>query len=98
MTDAAHLHAVAEVRTAHAKRYMGQLCKHFAHKVPAEVGETDATVSFPFGTLRARAEGDILTLDVAAAPDDLARIEDVVASHLLRFAFCEEIAVDWRPV
>lgn len=99
MTDTTEtVHAVAEVRTAHAKRYMGQLCKHFSHKLPAELGETSASVTFPFGVLNASAEGDLLTLDVAAAPEDLGRIEDVVASHLVRFAFREELAVEWRPL
>ncbi|MBP7000735.1 DUF2218 domain-containing protein [Amaricoccus sp.] len=98
MTDATETQrAVAEVRTAHAKRYMGQLCKHFAHKVPAELEETSGVVRFPFGTLHARAEDDRLILEVEATPENLARIEEVTASHLVRFAFREEIAIDWRP-
>ena len=33
----------------------------------------------------------------AAAPADLERMQTVIASHLVRFAFREELSVDWQP-
>ena len=79
-------------------RYLGQLCKHFAHKVPALFEASDGEISFPAGICRLHAEGDALTMTVEAAdPEAIARLQDVVASHLLRFAFREELAIDWQP-
>lgn len=42
-------------RTASAAKYLQQLCKHFAHKVPAEWDTETGEVSFPFGHCRMEA-------------------------------------------
>ena len=40
----------------------------------------------------------MLTLTVETGdPEALAQLQDVVARHLVRFAFREELAVEWRP-
>ena len=36
----------ATVPTSHARRYMVQLCKHFAHRVPATFDERDGRIQF----------------------------------------------------
>lgn len=88
----------ALVTTQKASRYLVQLCKHFGHKVPAEWSETDGVVRFEPGTCRMAATGEALTLSCeSATPDALAVVQDVVASHLVRFAWKEELTVSWTP-
>ena len=82
--------------TPKAAGYLAQLCKHFGHKVPASHEGNDGQISFSSGTCRLHAEEAALTMTVeAATPEDIARLEEVVASHLLRFAFREELKVEW---
>ncbi|TBW34639.1 DUF2218 domain-containing protein [Siculibacillus lacustris] len=88
--------AVAQIATADASRYLQQLCKHFAHKLPTTFDPTAGRIDFPLGpvTLAATAE----RLDLAVASDDAARLadlQDVVERHLVRFAFRETLAVAW---
>src|SRR5262245_59348360 len=87
----------ARVATALAARYLGQLCKHFAHKLPVRQTEREGRIDFPIGICRLEAEGDTLVLN-AEAPDadSLARLEEVVARHLERFAFRDKPAIDWH--
>lgn len=89
--------STAAVATPNAGRYLQQLCKHFQHKLPVTHDERSGHIAFPIGDCRLTAAGDILTLALAA-PDDaqLQQLQDVVARHLLRFAFREELRVDWR--
>lgn len=38
------------VSSDRASRYLQQLCKHFAHKVPVEFTTETGQITFPFGT------------------------------------------------
>jgi hypothetical protein len=90
------LSAVAEVRTEMAARYLGQLCKHFQHRLPVELDADRGRIAFEAGVCTLAASPGLLTLRVEAADADaLARVEDVVARHLLRFAFREPPEVMW---
>ena len=92
------LTSTAVVTTPKAAGYAAQLCKHFSHKVPARFEGSDGEVTFGAGTCRLHAEGDRLTLTVKGADADaIARLQDVMGQHLLRFAFREELTVDWQP-
>jgi hypothetical protein len=88
----------AILQTAMAPRYLGQFCKHFAHKLPVELDETNAAgvVTFGSGHCRLNADAAALTITVDAA-DSVAvvNLQDVVARHLVRFAFREEVALAW---
>lgn len=97
MTETQILRAVAHVPTAHASKYLQQLCKHFAHKIPATFDEAQGSLAFSLGDCRLTARGGTLELAVSS-PDAaaLAQLEDVVARHLVRFAFREELAIDWQ--
>jgi hypothetical protein len=75
------------------RRYMTQLCKHFEHKVPVTLEEDSGSISFPMGACLLRAEADRLVMRVAG--EDLARLEDVVARHLQRFAFRAPPEIVW---
>jgi hypothetical protein len=89
--------AVARVPTAHASRYLQQLCKHWAHKFPVEFTPRDGRIEMSAGVLILDADGEGLGLRLTAEPADLERMEGVVADHLQRFAFRETLAFDWTP-
>ncbi len=87
----------AEIATAHAQRYLTQLCKHFQHRCPVELGDAAGSITFTAGTCSLRADAGALTLSLAA-PDEahLVQLQDVVSRHLVRFAFREALEVNWR--
>ena len=90
--------SIAHVRTELPRRYMGQLCKHFEHELPVTLEETSGLIAFSFGTCTLRAEAAALVLQADAEDaETLARTEDVVARHLLRFAFREPPEIVWHP-
>ena len=90
------MRSVARMATPHASRYLQQLCKHFAHKIPATFDEKTGQVDFPFGTCMLEAGDGVLKLSLSS-PDEaqLTQLEGVVERHLLRFAFREDLTVDW---
>ena len=90
------LNAQADVPTASASKYLQQLCKHFAHKLPAQYDEHAGTLEFPMGRATLKAENELLKIHVSAKDQDgLKSLEDVVARHLERFAFRETLAIAW---
>ncbi|AVO39412.1 DUF2218 domain-containing protein [Pukyongiella litopenaei] len=84
--------------TAHARKYLQQMCKHFAHKIEVAYSETDASCAFPFGKAQMFADDAALRFEVAAEDaENLDRARQVIESHILRFAFREKIeALDWQ--
>lgn len=49
------------VQTESARKYLQQLCKHFAHKVPASWTEEAGSVTFPYGDCTMQAtEGELV--------------------------------------
>ena len=85
------------IGTEQASRYLQQLCKHFAHKRPVTFDEHAGEISFTAGECRLRAEGGALRILLdAPSAEDMAQLKDVVIRHLVRFAFREELAVDWQ--
>jgi hypothetical protein len=85
------------IPTASASRYLQQLCKHFAHKLPVEYDPTIGKISFKIGDCDLRAEPDALHLALTAPdPEQLEPLKDVVIRHLERFAFREALSVEWR--
>lgn len=94
------LSSEARVATAAARRYLGQLCKHFQHKLPVSLDEQRGRIEFSAGVCELDAtEPELLALRVNAADEaSVANVEDVVTRHLQRFAFREELNVRWtRP-
>lgn len=87
--------STAVVLTPHSTRYMGQLVKHFAHRLPTELDGDSGRIDFPIGACTVTA-GPALILTCDAEPANMAQLQDVVARHLVRFAFREnELAVAW---
>ena len=97
-TEAVMRTAEARVATERAGRYLAQLCKHFEHKLPVTLGEAAGRIDFPFGHCDLRAQGEMLVLTAVAADEAaLDQVQDVIARHLLRFAFRDVLAVKWEP-
>ena len=88
--------SVARIATPNAAKYLVQLCKHFQHKLPAEWTENAGSIEFTAGRCRLSAADGELVISLASPDEALLRqLEDVVARHLVRFAFREELAIAW---
>ena len=89
----------ANVATEHASRYLQQLCKHWAHKFPVEFDPSHGVIDLSMG--RTVMDADATTLHIVVTTeeaDSIERLETVVADHIKRFAFREELVFDWnRP-
>ena len=90
--------AVTRVPTAHASRYLQQLCKHWSHKFPVEFTPENGRIEMSAGVLILDADPEGLGLQLTAEADNIERMEGVVADHLKRFAFREELVFDWKAV
>ncbi|MGA9659184.1 MAG: DUF2218 domain-containing protein [Asticcacaulis sp.] len=88
--------STAILKTNHASRYLQQLCKHFAHKIPVEFTPVDGRITLPFGLCTLSAQDSALTLIVTGEDDKLEQMEQVITNHLARFAFRENIALTWQ--
>lgn len=87
----------ARLTTDKAARYMTQLAKHWSHKFAVTLDDTTAQIPLPIGDCRMVADDTGLDITVETAdPEGLAKLEQVVADHLLRFAFREGVeALVW---
>ncbi len=91
--------AKARVISDKSRQYLVQLCKHFAHKVPAEYDSdgSNGRIAFEVGSCRLTATYDALTIDCEAETKaDLERVKLIVADHLVRFAWREDIRITWN--
>ena len=88
----------ASIVTEHGSRYLQQLCKHWAPKFSVEftpeTGRIDASED---RSVFMSATPAALSVEVAA-PDAEALIkwQEIVAVHLQRFGFREELTFDWQ--
>ncbi len=89
--------SIARVATEQPRRYLSQLCKHFEHRLPVTLTEDHGHIAFSFGTCTLHTEADTLVMQ-AEAEDEAALVqtEDVVARHLLRFAFRAPPEISWQ--
>jgi len=89
--------STADVATESASKYLQQLCKHWSHKMVTEFDPAKGRVDFPSGAqLFLEADASALHLKLEASGDSIERMEGVVADHLKRFAFREELVFDWK--
>jgi catechol 2,3-dioxygenase len=93
-TAATGLGSRAVVETDKPSPFFLQLAKHFRHKLEVTFDERRAVIPFPAGHVEVEAGQDALILTAyAQTPADLARVEDVVGSHLERFGRRDELQV-----
>jgi hypothetical protein len=91
------LTATSHVPTATPGRYIGRLCKHFAHKIPVSFDEQQGRIEFASGLALLQAENDGLRLTVQSPDQEqLDTLKQVVASHFERFAWQEALSLDWH--
>ncbi len=102
--------ATAAVPTAHASKYLQQLCKHWQHNLRVEFTPDHGTVTFPKdargadwprdGLVTFDAGPETLTVRIdASVGEQLEGLQGAVARHLDRFAFREApLAFDWRAI
>jgi hypothetical protein len=102
------LSAIADVPTAHASKYLQQLCKHWQHNLSVTFTPDHGTVAFPKDARGADwPEDALVTFDAEAGAlavridasnrEHLDAMKGVVARHLDRFAFREApLGFDWR--
>jgi catechol 2,3-dioxygenase len=92
------LRSRADVATDRPSPYLLQLAKHFRHKLDVRFDARAGTIPFAFGRCELRAGDGVLHLEaIAATPAELARVEEVVGSHLERFGRRHELSVAWSP-
>jgi hypothetical protein len=88
----------ARVVTDRPHRYAKQLASHFGRKLETHWDEEtgQGSLSFSSGTATMNATPDALLLVVEGDADDLARLEDVVGRHLVRFGTKDELVAEWH--
>jgi uncharacterized protein len=89
----------ADVPTENGARYVRQLVQHWSHKFPvrfADEHNAESVVDLPAVKARfhAHPQGIAIVLEYAA-DTDADRMEQVVAEHLQRFGFKEELRFNW---
>ena len=86
--------------TPNAQKFMTQLCKHFGHKVPAEVEGDTGQVRFAAGLAEMRSDDQQLVVVLSGdSGEAVASLQEVIDSHLKRFAFREDFTgMAWSPV
>ena len=89
---------LGRAETGSASRYLQQLCKHWGHKFEVAFDPAHGRIDFdPDTACILDAHSDRLEMQLEGA--DRARVErmtGVVTDHLKRFAFREELSVEWR--
>ena len=88
--------STARVSTVSGSRYLQQLCKHWGHKYEVTFDPKHGEIALPFGPLVMDATPEQLTVVLETHdPASIDRFEGVVAEHVQRFAFREQLAFDW---
>jgi hypothetical protein len=87
----------AKVATASGGKYVQQLCKHWAHKLPVNLDGDAGTVTFPGAVITMTGAPDAIVFSIAGNEgDEVERLKEVVERHLDRFAFREApLAYEW---
>ena len=108
MSAVATVSAAARVPTAHAGKYLQQLCKHWQHNLEVSFTADHGTVAFPRDARGAEwpgdaavtlgAEADALAIRIdASAAGEIEALKGAVERHLDHFAFREApLAYHWN--
>lgn len=90
--------AFARIETDNARKYLAQLCKHFAHKLEVELTEDKGIFHFTTGHAVIEADDAALTMSIEAEDaEKVTQVEGIIDAHLLRFAFREKLdSITWR--
>ncbi|WGM46027.1 hypothetical protein KOAAANKH_00892 [Brevundimonas sp. NIBR10] len=85
------------VATSNASKYLTQLSKHWSHRFPDLTYTAErADIPLPGGPCVLTADPQALHIVIDGSDAQTAeRLEGVVAEHLRRFAFREDLTFDW---
>ena len=80
-----------------ARTYMIQLCKHFGHKIEAKFDDVHGRIVFGERVCELEVSApDVLRISLSADSEaSLHAVADIVDRHLRRFAFKEELQIQW---
>lgn len=89
--------SAAYFETSNGRKYLTQLCKHFAHKIEVSYSEDRGECHFAGGLGRLEADEKGLRMAVEANDEEwLNRAQSIIEVHLVRFAFREQLeSLDW---
>jgi hypothetical protein len=90
------LRSEASIGTEVPDRYLVQLCKQFAHNIPATYSGTKGRAEFGFGHCTMQASKRYLTLIVEAEDEQsLARMQHLIGLRLERCMWRERPVINW---
>ena len=89
--------AESTVPTPNATSYLRQLCRHWEHKYPVTFDDTQGRIELPKAVCTLNASPTTLNVQVATFDqEDQAHMLEVVAEHLQRFGFREQLVFNWQ--
>ncbi|MBC8129628.1 MAG: DUF2218 domain-containing protein [Rhizobiaceae bacterium] len=89
--------STSTLETANGSRYLQQLCKHWSHKFTVDFDSKQGTIELPTGVCMLDAAPSQLVIKVdAQEATNLGKLEEVVADHIKRFAFKEDLSFHWK--
>jgi hypothetical protein len=84
--------ATARFETANGRKYLVQMCKHFAHKTEVEYTDEKGRCVLSPGPADMVADEEGITFIVSAEDETgLQRLQEIITRHLVRFAFRENL-------
>jgi hypothetical protein len=87
----------ADVATERPERYAKQLVSHLGRKLDFTQNGATATATVAGTVASITTREDVLVLEVNGTdPEGVARAENALASHLVRFGDKEELTVTWQ--
>lgn len=97
MTQEATTTSTATVATDRPGRYGKQLVSHLTRRATGEWDDDAGTgaIEFAGGRVTLTSTHGALELALTSGPDEVARLEDVVGRHLVRFGARDELVVRW---
>jgi len=85
------------VPTEHASRYLQQLCKHWTHKFEVSFDPAQGRILLTEDReVTMTATPTALEVRLSAPAEAMEHLQHVVDSHIVRFAFREELRFDWQ--
>lgn len=84
------------VATAHAGRYLQQLCKHWGHRFTTDFDATKGKVDFGDGSsVDLAAEPERLVIVIHGPAEAMPMLEKIIVEHVDRFAHREALVYHW---
>ncbi len=94
-----NMKAIANIKTKEGAVYIGKLCRHFVHKIEATYEGNTGKANFPGGVCHMQAVPDALIFEVEAEnAEGMGKIQGALDRHLIKFAFREELTIQWQTV